>query len=277
MPEITIDVKGLTPIVTWRHVSAAYRSGYDEFKILFDNVKDKKRYSAFSYNTMNFLYSNDKTPVLSQIEVIQAMINRCVGVEIIDQKENWCLVKELGETTYKEFDNALRRIFLLLISLSEDILKSLKGDPNKEVLKSAHLIDTNIDRFTDFCLRVLNKKGYKNYRKTPTMYSILFLLEMMGDDFKKISVHLIEAKKITKKTEDLFMVQYDQLRRVYNLYYNFSKEKCLAIYESDTEGHHYNVGLFDSLNTDEKEILHHLKKIGVYITSLAELRIDLEY
>lgn len=279
LPEIILDVKGLAPVVIWRYISAVYRAGYDEFRIYFDNVKEKKRYSAFSYNTLDLLYSQNhqEKPVLSPIEVIQSAVNRCIGVEIIDQKENWCLVKELGETTYKEFDNALRRIFLLLLSLSEETLNSVKAGSVKDSLKSVHLIDTNIDRFTDFCFRVLNKKGYQDFRKTPTIYSILLLLEMIGDEFKKISIHLIEAKKITNKTEGLLNIQHRQLRRFYHLFYRFSKEKCSEIYEEDSKGHTYNSDLFESLSTDEKEILHHLKKIGIYLTSLTELRIDLEY
>jgi len=279
LPQITLDVRGLSPIVIWRFVASAYRVGYDEFKILFDTIETKNRYSAFSYNTMNFLYPgvNDQNPVLSPIEVIQLIVNRCIGIEIIDQKRDWCLIKEMGETTNKEFDNALRRIFLLLMSFAEEIFKSIECGNNKESLKSVHLIDTNIDRFTDFCLRVLNKKGYeKDLRKTPIMHTTIFLLEMIGDEFKKISIHLLEAENTTKKLENLFNIQNQQLRRFYELFYNFSDKKCLEIYEEDNKGHLYNVDLFESLSTDEKEMLHHMKKIGVYITSLTELRIDLE-
>jgi phosphate uptake regulator len=256
-----------------------YRSGCDEFKIIFDNSPEKKRYSAFSYNTVNLLHTQEGSNdiVLSPIEVVQAMINRCIGVEIIDQRENWCIVKELGETTYKEFDNALRRVFLLLISMAEEINKTIKPHADKESLKSAHIIDTNIDRFTDFCFRVLSKKGYQEYRKTPTMHSILFVLEMMGDEFKKVAIHLLEAKSISQKMESLFKIQSDQLRRYYTLFYGFNRERCLEIYEQDQKGHKYNLGVYESLNTAEKEILHHLKKIGIYILSLTELRIDLEY
>ena len=73
LPEISIDVKGLTPVLIWRNVVAAYRIGYDEFKVYFDNPTGKKRYSAFSYNTINLSYSNDKNhePVLNPLEVIQ--------------------------------------------------------------------------------------------------------------------------------------------------------------------------------------------------------------
>ena len=279
LPEVTIDVQGLTPTLIWRFVSAVYRSRADEFKIIFEDLPKKKRYTAFSYNTFDLLYSNEKQGklILSPIEIIQAMVNRCIGVEIIDQKKNWCIVKELGETTYKEFDNALRRVFLLIISLAEETYDSIQSGGNKELLKNAHIIDTNIDRFTDFCFRVLNKKGYKDFRKTSTIYSILFLLELVGDEFKKVAIHLIDAKDISKKTSELFKVQHEQLRKFYTLFYNFSKEKCIEIYEPEVLGHNYNLELYTSLNDEEKEILHHLKKIGIYLTSLTELRIDLEH
>ena len=278
LPEITVDVRGLTAEVIWRYVNSIYRSGYDVFRIQFDNPKDTRKYSSFSYNTLGLLHPGDNTALkLSPIEVIQLIINRCIGVEIIDQKENWCVVKELGETTYKEFDNALRRVFLLVLSLAEEILDSLKNGVKKDILKSAHLIDTNIDRFTDYCLRVLNKKGYKDYRKTPTIHSIIFLLEVVGDEFRKIAVHLMEAKEVTPKTEELFKIRYDQLRGFYELFYNFNKEKCLEIYEMDNGAHHYTEEVFDELNNDEKEILHHLKKIRVFLNNITHLRIDLEY
>lgn len=280
LPIITLDVRGLTTPLIWKHLSSAYRAGYDEFKILFEGTQMKKRYSAFSYDTLGFLYSEDATKevVLSQIEIIQLLINRCIGVEIIDQKENWCTVKEMVETTYKEFDNTLRRIFLLTLSLSDDIFESIRTGQKKEILKSAHIIDTNIDRFVDFCLRVLNKRGYNDYRKTSTIYTTLFILEMVSDEYKKIAVHLIEANKITKKIQDLYRIQQVHFREYYDLFYDFTKEKCLKIYYSqDQLHHHYNRTLFESLNADEKEILHHLKKVAVYLYSLTELRIDLEY
>ncbi len=280
LPEITLDVKGLTPILIWRNVVAAYRNGYDEFKVFFDNPADKKRYTAFSYNTINFLYTkgNSKEPVLSPMEVIQMAVNRCPGIEIIDQKENWCVIKEMGETTYKEFDNALRRIFLLLISLADEILREINTKGRQDVLKSIHIVDTNIDRFTDFCLRVLNKKGYVDFRKTSTMYAILFLLELVGDELKKIGIHLLEAKKITSKTEELFQTAHEKIREFYTLFYNFSNELCLKAYGvNQNKGHYYTDEMFNSLTNEEKEILHHLKKINVYIFSLTELRIDLEH
>lgn len=279
LPKLCIDLRGASSQMIWRHVQSAYRTGYDEFKLLFDDMKEKSRFSSFSYNTLNSVYitGKNKQPVFSPIEIIQLIVNRCIGIEIVDQKEDWCVIKELGETSYKEFDGTLRRIFLLLISWAEEIQKTINTCTKRDVLRSVDLIDTNIDRFTDFCIRVLNKKGYKDFKKTPTMHTVLFLLELIGDEFKKISVHLMDAEKITPKMENLFNIQYRQLKSLYTVFYKFDKEECTKLLDVSSKGHHYDEELFNSLCTDEKEILHHFKKIAIYLSSLTQLRIDLEY
>lgn len=270
-----MDITGLDVRTLWRFVSSAYRAGYDEIKLVFDADTDYKHlYTAFSYDTLSHLFK-DNTPALSPAEAIQALVNRFVGVEIIDQKKNYCIVKELSETTYKEFDNALRRIFLLLLHMAEETMAALKGDKSR--LKATHMIDTNLDRFEDFCMRVLNKKGYSDFKKTPTMYSTIFLLELIGDEYKKLAIHLLEhEKKLGTKMEELFNFQKEQLHRFYDLFYNFSKEKTQEIYKMDMDGTELLAKETKSLTAHERELVHHLKKIGVYITSLTELKIDLE-
>ena len=268
-----VDVTGLTIPLLWRNVISAYRAGFDEIKIVFDQTKDyKDLYTAFSYNTLQYLNGHDSE--LTPVEAIQALVNRFIGVEVIDQQRNYCIVKALGETNYKEFDNALRRIFLLLLHLAEETVKAIEKKDYK-MLKSVHMIDTNIDRFEDFCLRVLNRQGYVNYKKTPAMYSLIFLFELIGDEFKKLAIHILEAKKIRKDLLQLFKTQEKQLRRFYELFYGFNKQKLLEIYTEEKISN--QIKEYDKLNNDEKEIIHHLKKIGSYILSMTELRIDLEY
>ncbi|MBU0898207.1 MAG: hypothetical protein KJ613_00125 [Nanoarchaeota archaeon] len=273
----TIDISNLNKsIAIWRFISSAYRAGYDEIMITGIEPGHKKLYTPFTYNTLNYMKSESDIEVMSPIETISACVNRLVGVDIIEQKGNYCLVKDLSETSYKEFDIALRRIFLLLKTESENIANGLDG--NKEDLKAIHIIDTNLDRFEDFCLRVLNKKGYEIYRKTPTIYSSILILEMVGDEFKKIARHILDMEeKHSKAIKTLFKVQNDQLDRIYKLFYKFNKNLAQEIYEEDEKGTKLIKELFNELKTDEaKELVHHFKKVGIYILSLTELRIDLE-
>ena len=272
-----IDLKGTPLIYLWRSIISAYRAGYDEITVRFQNPKSKKKavYTGFGYDNLQHLLKKG-TVELNHIEAIQALVNRLIGVEIIDQHEHYCIIREMGETTYKEFDNALRRIFLLLLNMADECFEGYTKN-KKEPLKQIHLIDTNLDRFEDFCLRVLNKKGYREYRKTQIMYTILFLLELVGDEYKKLALHFLEfdEKPHPFMTQE-FDIQKQQLRRLYELFYDFKKEKAIEIYMADKKGDVFLNQNYHKFSDPGKEVIHHFKKIGVYVLSLTELRIDLE-
>lgn len=72
-------------------------------------------------------------------------------------------------------------------------------------------------------------------------------------------------------------MQEKQLQRFFELFYKFDKKKVVEIFEADRAGTELIAKYCPKLNDNEKELLHHFKKIGIYILSLTELRIDLEY
>jgi len=270
---VTIDISGLIIPIVWRLMSSPYRAGYDEIKIVFENKGFRDLYTAFTYNTIYALKGEEKE--LSPLEAIQAMVNRFIGFEIIEQKSNYCIIKDLGQTSPKEFDNTLRRIFLLIQTMSDAIMCATKGD--KIELRGIHIMDTNLDRFQDFCLRILNKNGYKEFRKTPTMYTIVFILEMVGDEYKKVGIHMVKMKVISKNLKD-FIIHVDNMLKVfYDCYYNFSDEKAEKVYKLDEEGYKIFEKIYPHVNNEEKELLHHMKKVGKFLVNLTELRIDLNY
>ncbi len=287
----TVDISGLSAPLIWRFISSAYRAGYSEIAISGIGSGKKSVYSAFSYNTLEYLKNGSQSSIssmdMSPMETVSAVVNRLVGMEIIDQKPNYCLVKDISEVSDKEFNNAMRRIFALLNTEAESIEEGFLG--KTEGLKSIHIIDTNLDRFEDFCFRVLSKKGYSPMRKTNTMHSFIFTLEMIGDELKKIALHMLDDLARPKKatgskghyTEavmELFKVQSAQLERIYKLLYNFNKDLAVSIYDEDKRGSELIEKLHNRLaDFEREELLHHFKKIGVYVLSLAELTIDMRF
>ncbi|MFH1316701.1 MAG: AbrB/MazE/SpoVT family DNA-binding domain-containing protein [Candidatus Woesearchaeota archaeon] len=269
---VVVDISGQMVTMVWRMVSSAYRAGYDEIKIVFENKSFKDLYTAFTYDT---IYALNSIQGFSALEAIQALVNRFVGFEIIEQKSNYVIIKDLGETTGKEFENTLRRIFLLLLTMADAIMGSIKG--KKDELKAFHMIDTNLDRFEDFCLRILNKQGYSDFKKTPIMFTLIFLIEMVGDEYKKMGLHILKLNKMSPGLKEFITLVDSMVRDFYDLYYNFSKEKAAELYKKDAEGYKLFDKVWPKTSTEEKELLHHLKKIGKLIYSLTELRIDLAY
>lgn len=277
---VNVDISDLNTPLIWRYVSSAYRAGYDEIAVTGIGSGRKSIYSAFSYNTLDYLKDNMKSNIssldMSPMETVSAVVNRLIGMEIIDQKPNYCLIKDMSDVSDKEFDNALRRIFILLKTEAESINDWFSG--KSEGLKSIHIVDTNLDRFEDFCFRVLNKKGYSTIRKTSIMHSLIFTLELVGDELKKIAVHMLKDQvRYTEKIVDMFRIQFDQLDRFYRLFYRFDKKLAVEIYQADADGTVVANKCYAKLNDNEKELLHHFKKIGIHILSLMELRVDLEF
>lgn len=275
-----VDITGLPNPLLWRFVSAAYRAGYNEIKINFEGIEDdEEKLSEFSYDITDWFYRGElpkeRAPRLSAIEAIQALVNRFVGIEIIEQRPNYVVLKQFGEISYKEFDNALKRIFMVLTSMSQDILAAIeKGDRTQ--LKAVHMIDTNIDRFEDYCLRVLNVKGYEDYRKTPTIYATIFLLELVGDELKRIAQHVIKDKpEYGPGALAFFTDAIRQFELYHDIFYHFERKKVIKIFENEAELTAKALKLHANSTGDEKELLHHLKKITRHLVSLVELAIDL--
>jgi len=264
---VSISLNAMNQPILWRHLIGAYRAGYDTIEIKFD--------PEASYLNIYTSYADFKKKItMTPIEVIRDAFNGLIGMEIIEHKKDSCIVKDLGEVSDKEFDNALRRIFFLIEGIAEDNLQLIK-QKNEALFKGIDITDTTVDRFCDYCLRVLNKKGYNQFKKTQIIYSIVLLLEYIGDEYKRVSRHLFHSKKkfgsvgisIFEDTNKLFSL-------FHSVFYDFKKEKMLLLYE-ETEKLKKKITT-NKLNEGEKDVVHHLKKLIRFITDLLQLRIDLE-
>ena len=263
----------------WKYFMAIYREGYDEITAKFDiNSTWDSPYKFFIQHKLDNKYGKEiakKTPV----EFLQELVNRFIGYEIINYGKDFVIIKEMSEPTSREFDNALRRVFLLLQQMAEEICDSLNNN-NVKTLSHIHDIDTNLDKFHDYCIRILNKIGNKDLKKTSLLFSTLYFLELIGDEFKNISHHLIYdfQKDNYKNIKDVTESIKQQFDLFYEIFYKFNKEKVIQMSELD-KGRYFNVEeVYKKVKKDEeKEIFHHLRIITRYINALTELRIEMEF
>src|SRR3989338_6152045 len=101
--EVEVDITNLDRSSLIYVIRALYRRGFDTIKLIFNSPV------CIHYRT-----GKEK----KVISVIHEEVNRLSGMEIIQQKENFCIIKNISEPTIKEFDALLRRIFLLLMDAS---------------------------------------------------------------------------------------------------------------------------------------------------------------
>ena len=80
------------------------------------------------YNEIDLNYKNS-----NYIKTIQEILSKEItGFEIIKQSSNSCLIKDLTGHNKNEFDNVLRRIWLLIIDLSKESLSAFR---KKDIVK----------------------------------------------------------------------------------------------------------------------------------------------
>jgi len=147
---------------------------------------------------------------------------------------------------------------LFLLAMGDDLLDASKRE-NIDDIKSITLRDVNINKFTDFCRRILNKKGYTPVNKTTTIYYITEELEKIGDLYNDIAHHL--TKKPMKLSKDIikhFEETNKYLKSFYDLFYKFELKKMVEFGKKKTDFHCKSEELFEKLKKEELKILFHL-------------------
>ena len=273
------DISGMNIPTVWKYFMAVYRGGYDEVLVKFDpKVRYDSPYKFYTPHKLDVKYGKEKEKE-TPLEYIHDVVNRFIGFEITDHGKDFAVIKDMSEPTSKEFDNSLRRVFLLTQQMAEETCEALaSGDVS--MLRHIHDVDINLDKFHDYCVRIMNKTANKDTRKTSLLFATLFLLELVADEFKNISIHLVNYKSHKNFGSLLQMAKprKEQFDLFYDCFYKFDLEKINKIADIDQKEYFALRGFYSKAKSEEeKELYHHLRIILRHINSLIELRIEMEF
>jgi phosphate uptake regulator len=278
---ITLDITGLRVPMLWRFFQSVYREGYDEIKLVYD--ESQKDYEGpYNYYSSQFEYKRlgEKPIKKPAFDMIQELVNRFIGMEVIDSGEGYCVIREMGELNAKEFDNSLRRIFLLELELFDRVLHSIKNNDVNDIslCKTIHSMDINIDRFIDYCCRINNKICDSSFQQNkPLMFSTLFLLELLGDEFKYIANHLARTRKKVDEVYPFAEKTKKHFEKYYHLFYKFDRKGAIDFGEEDFNIYNEHFNWKESNNKEARSITRHFMQISKFTFCLMELRIEMEY
>lgn len=277
----TLDISNFIVPMLWKFFQSIYRKGYNEVKIIFEPSKKTypNIYQYFSPLLGDKVFGK-KHPSKPAIETIQDLVNRFIGMEIIETGKNYCIVKDMTEPTTKEYNNAFRRIFMLISGMFERTLSAIEKDEigDTEICEEIHALDTNIDRFIDYCCRMLNKvNNSAPQSKKPAIFSTLFILELLSDEFKDIADHLA----ITHKKVKILFPLAEKVREHFNFYektfFKFEGDLAMQFGKNSLSILDEHLRLNKKIKGENKSITRHLMQISKYLLSLIELRIEMEY
>lgn len=221
-----------------KRISTAYKRGIEELEVRYSNP--------------------------AVLKDINDSLQYLMGYEIVQQGKGFCVIKNIAGTTEEEFDVILRRIFLLLLDMSEEGLNAIKQKEFSK-LKDISLSEFTNDKLTNVCKRLINKSS--DTKKSSLLYCIVWELEKIADDYERIFLLLSEKKKISEKVKELLEETNDFLRKFYEMYYSFSDEKGVEFTKQKNKLHDKGLKLLS--NTSEPELLHNILNLIKRIDALA--------
>jgi len=215
--EANVDLTGLDRSAILFVIRGFYRLGYKTLNIRFENTTTK--------------YQRAKTPV-TVLSVIHSEVNRLIGYEVISEKENSCVIKDLQKDSIEEFENTLKHVFILLLSAMEDFKKGVKNKDNN-ILETMEEKHNTVTKFVSYCLRLLNINNYPVPRKAPYYFHVISCIENIIDIIKYLSRDIRKSnKKLDKKVINIIDITSENIKTLYDFFYKYSKDKINSIHDS---------------------------------------------
>jgi len=249
--QTSFDIGDSSPRYIMRRIGIAYRAGYDELKINFNNASEAK--------------------------IAQEKIGKCIGFEIIEQGSKYIIAKDIGGTLKSEFDNVLRRVFFMLLAMSKDSYSALANNKLKS-LDEVIEIEETIDKLTNFCKRIINRGEYM-HDKSSYIYSIVSKLEKISDEYRDICFNYRDKNslKLSKETLDFYNKIDGFLESLYNFFYNFNERKGIELSNIRTDLYKKGIDLMKKQSKEESLLIHFLINISIGISDIAGLIYPLHF
>lgn len=202
--KVEIDTKDMDSGSFMKTIVSHYEMGFSE--IIINDTKGK----IFTPR----LHKEYSKPTS---DVINRLINRLIGFEIVSSHENIYVLKDVAMTSPAEFDNILRRIFFLILEFQDKIKEMIE---NGKPIEDYNMMHDNIAKFISFCIRLLNLNIDKTNIEKNNLHTILTFLDKITDSLRWV----LYEYKIEKKLENkkLIYAIMDHFKSYYNLFYNFN-------------------------------------------------------
>ncbi|MCX6376139.1 MAG: hypothetical protein NTU88_08955 [Armatimonadetes bacterium] len=130
----------------------------------------------------------------------------------------------------------------------------------------------SVGRMTQLCMRMLNKEGYKEFKKTAAMFDIVRILENIGDEYTKLNDYLAEAEaRPSEDTLQMYKKVNGLIDDAYLVLYKFDRERLNGTYDKIRRIRNAEMDRIISKKSKEDAIvLHRLRKISELMGSILE-------
>jgi len=210
---IEVDLTDLTGKNIFEYILALYKKGYDEIKLNFRNPEVED-------------LTGKKTKTIS---LIQEYTDQLMGIEIIDQKENYVVIKDFSKGIEMDYDQVIKRVFSIINEMGIDSLKNIKSF-DKAALESIRYRHNSVNKFISYCIRLLNKNPHS--ADLATKSKIAEDLEEISDVYSWIPKEVAGSKiKLTEHSIKVYSKVNECFSATFDLYCVFNKENIIKVDE----------------------------------------------
>jgi len=213
-------------------LSVATQAEVDSLKKVIDPAK----FGAFSKNNLAHVYMLGYDDIEIKFDDertlndIKSLIPDCIGLEIIDQKSDKVFLKSMMKTHESEFETSLRKSIQLTAEMGKEVIQAIKNKEYQKLKEIRHLESIN-NKFCMFCARILNKRGYKNAKRTNQMYEVVKHIERVADEYKYICDALSDETITVRKEVIDYLGQANQFHdNFYKIFYKFDPKLKEQLY-----------------------------------------------
>jgi phosphate uptake regulator len=203
-------------------------------------VKDPEKFMGrvvvtpykFGYDKIEVRYSD-----ASVVPKIYKYLQTVMGFEVVEQGTNYMKIEVVAKELEAEFDKMLRRMMTMTYEMAKALPEAARKRDKNTLNEIASMEEMN-NKLTNFCIRILNKHGYTDVKKTSFLYCTVWVLEQVADEIKKMCAELASDEKVNdevikeidafsrhvqKFTEVFYKYTYDDLWDIRREYFELMK------------------------------------------------------
>ncbi|MEO0281457.1 MAG: hypothetical protein ABIN05_03810 [candidate division WOR-3 bacterium] len=182
---------------------------------------------AYSQGFTKIILSGDLTD--EQTDFIEMMHKRIVGLEIVEQKKNQIILKDLIKIDDIDIDNVIRQMMSFISFMGKDILNSIKSNVEigDKIMDKNSLIVRNHNLAFKICNAALKDSLYLNkLKKTP---SEILIISRIARHLDNIGINLIALSYLLndKQTAGMKKFHYQTIQKTKNsrkIAYKYTKK-----------------------------------------------------
>lgn len=260
--KVSINITKLDRTSTLIAIMSLYRFGYNEIEVRFDKI-----------TTPHHRLQKD----ITYSSVIHEITARLIGAEIIEQTSNRILIKVVAREADEDFLTILRRIFLLLKETAEGLLEGIiKKDIN--LIRTVEEKHDNINKFIVYCLRMLNRTGYPDVKKTCYYFHIIASIDKIVDVLKYNARQIQHYKRpFNSETIKIWKYVNESIVDYYSLFYKFDLDTVTKMNSNRDHVKSLISSNIKKIPQEELLYLNDMKQILEILLDLTDYRIGLEY